>query len=690
MPKLTDNAKKPPAGRGSRARFSAEYRPPHAARIRERLGVPLVLMLCALLLYLAFRSASLDDFDSYSFALALDHYSLPLQQPHPPGFPIYITLGWALKFLTGDATTALTTLSALTGAASVGLVYLLGRTIDPARPSTGLLAALLLAFLPVHWLTAEKALSDAPGLAAMLLPLWLWARWISRASDNAPWAAALASGLALGVRPQNALPFLLLAVYLLARRRRAFHPLSILACVAGVLLWLIPTALSFGGFEPGSLNLNSLWTGLQRYTEGIVGHAAHVGRADAITGMRGALPEILRRRWLAFARTMMESNLGLTPQTLNSTGALLTLVPVGLLVIPGLLTAGWHRRRIRWMGLWTLAVAVQILAFETLDRPRLLLPLLPPLVLLIAAGWARWPIANGLKVGVIVAAPLFLIRLALPWAATLAHVPAPPVQATRYLADHYPADRTLVAAAGAYRAVQVELPAYRHAYLYQFDAGAVEGWLAGEDAPVTYVAIVDRDQFPAAVVDTLSSGGRWIPIEDKVFARDRRVHPQHDQVRVQVLTEAANVPPAALAPDADGCVDIGGETDARYLGTGWFRPEVIGGVNARWAGNTLTSTLRITLPAGRDYEIRLRGMAYPEAQAVALHAGGRELDRTELPAQWSVVTLTLPAEVVNPDGPTTLALVHAAAASPAEVSGGSSTDARQLTAAYDWLCVEGP
>jgi len=651
----------------------------------------MVLMLSALLLYLAFRSATLDDFDSYSFTLALDHYSLPLQQPHPPGFPIYITLGWALKFLTGDATTTLTTLSALAGAASVVLVYLLGRTIDPARPSTGLLAALLLACLPVHWLTAEKALSDAPGLAAILLPLWLWARWISRASEGVPWAAALASGLALGVRPQNALPFLLLAVYLLlARRQRAFHPLSILACVAGVLLWLIPTALSFGGFEPGNLSLNSLWTGLRRYTEAIIGHAAHVGRADAITGMDGALPEILRRRWLAFARTIMESNLGLTPQTLNSTGALLTLVPVGLLVIPGLLAAGWRRRRIRWVGLWALAVAVQILAFETLDRPRLLLPLLPPLVLLVAAGWARWPIANELKVGVMVAAPLFLMRLALPWAATLAHVPAPPVQATRYLADHYPPDRTLVAAAGAYRAVQVELPAYRHAYLYQFDASAVEGWLAGEGAPVTYVAIVDRDQFPSAVVDILSGGGRWVPIEDKVFARDRRVHPQHDQVRVQVLTEAANVPAAALAPDAGGCVEIGGETDARYLGTGWFRPEAIGGVNARWAGNAPTSTLRVTLPPGQNYELRLRGMAYPEAQAVALHADGRALDRAELPVQWSVVTLTLPAEAVNPDGPTTLTLVHAAAASPAEASGGSSTDARQLTAAYDWLCVDGP
>jgi len=48
-------------------------------------NLPIVILTTALLLYLPFRSISLDDFDSYSFALALEDFDLTLQQPQPPG-----------------------------------------------------------------------------------------------------------------------------------------------------------------------------------------------------------------------------------------------------------------------------------------------------------------------------------------------------------------------------------------------------------------------------------------------------------------------------------------------------------------------------------------------------------------------------------------------------------------------------
>jgi hypothetical protein len=688
MTKIKDHPDEPHTRRASRSTFSAEYQPSRREQKIAHAAVPLLLFLGSLLLYLAFRSASFDDFDSYSFALALEHYSLPLQQPHPPGFPIYIALGRVLKFLLGDALTALTTLSALSGAASVVLVFLLGRTIEPRHPSLGLFAALLIALLPVHWLTAEKALSDALGLTAVLLPLWLWARWIRRGASTVPWAPALLSGLAFGVRPQNALPFGFLAVYLLIHARRAFHPFSALAFVAGTLLWLVPTALSMDVANAGDSAWSRLWFGLRDYTEAVLQHAAHVGRADAITGMQSSFFEALRIRWIAFIRTMLEANLGILPQKLASTSAWLIAVAGGFVFVPGLIAAGWQRRRIRWIGLWMLGVVLQILFLETLDRPRLLLPILPPLALLVASGWVRWRLPDGLNVGVILATSLLFLRIGLPWAATLANVPAPPAQATAYVADRYPPDTTVVTAAGSYRAAQVELPQYRHAYLYEFDGEAVERWLSGGN--VNHVVIIDRDQFPPGVVETLSAEDRWVPIEDRVFARDRRAHTQHDHVRVQVLTPAPSVPAEALAPDPDGCVDIGGGVDGRYLGAGWFRGEVIGGVEGRWAGGIPTSTIRITLPAGRDYRLRLRGMAYPEGQTVTLRVDGRELDTADLRTQWSVVSLSLPAENLNPEGFTTLTLAHAVAISPAEVTGGTSSDARLLTAAYDWLCATRP
>jgi hypothetical protein len=681
MSKFKDNPESPTLRKASRPALSADYQPGRKTRTFMRFIVPLTLFLGSLFLYVAFRSASLDDFDSYSFALALDHYSLPLQQPHPPGFPIYITLGRLLKFPMGSATAALTTLSALSGAASVVLTYHLGRAIDPEYPTTGLTAALLVAFLPVHWLTAEKALSDALGLAAMLLPLWLWARWIREGASNIPWIAALFTGLMLGVRPQNALPFVILAFYLVFRTRHAFHPVSVLACVLGVLTWLIPVAASMDGVE------SNFWAGFRLYIEMIMEHAAHVGRADAVTGMSGSLPSILRRRWIAFVRTLIESNLGFTLQEPGSTRTLLIMVSTGLAVVPGLLAAGWHRPKIRWIGLWLLSVVLQILFLETLDRPRLLLPVVPPLALLIAAGWSRWRLPDGLRIGVIAVVPLLLIRIGLPWAATLSNVPAPPAQATAYIADRYPSETTLIAAAGSYRAVQKTLPEYRRAYLYQFDPEAVRRWVS-ED--VNHVIILDRDQFPNDVIEVLTDEGRWVPIEDRVFARNRKVHTQHDQVRIQVLTQAATVRPDALALDDDGCIDIGSETDGRYLGLGWFRAESVGGVEARWAGGIPTSTLRIKLSADQDYELNLRGIAYPEEQVVTLRVGGQDIDRGDLPTTWTVIPFSLPADGLDAEGMTTLTFVHSAAVSPAEATGGTSSDPRVLTAAYDWLCVSSP
>ena len=88
---------------------------------------PILLAIATLLLYVPFRSISLDDFDSYSFALALDRFDLGLQQPQPPGFPVYIFLGRILYRVTGNPTSTLTLLSALSGVGVAALFQSLAR-----------------------------------------------------------------------------------------------------------------------------------------------------------------------------------------------------------------------------------------------------------------------------------------------------------------------------------------------------------------------------------------------------------------------------------------------------------------------------------------------------------------------------------------------------------------------------------
>jgi hypothetical protein len=665
--------------------------------------IGLSLLIIGLCLYVPFRSISLDDFDGYSFALALSEFDLALQQPQPPGFPVYVGLARCLHRLTEDAVEALTWLSALSGAAAMLLVYAIGRQLDPGRPLTGLAAALWMGLTPLGWLTAEKALSDTAGLVGILLPLWLWARW-HRKPEDLRWmaAAALTSGLALGVRPQNGLPVFLYLLYVLLahslpRQGWTLEKRDLPWLVAGalglcgVLIWLVPTAWTVGG--------------LATYVSQIREHAAHVGQADSLWSMSVPLVTALRYRLLAFGDTLLSSLVGVGLFTVGASAPAsvaplslsggVRLGALGLIIGVGLARADWRRRAAWGLALWTVAVAAQIFLYETLDRPRLMLPLLPPLALLTASGWVRVRRPRWLAPLVLAVTCLALLVQGVPLVAKIATVPSPPAQATAYVAARYPPEATLIAAAGSFRAVQVELPAYPLVYLYRFDTEAVEDTISG----VRYVVIFDRDKFPPEAMAALSDDGRWVTLEDRTFVRDRRVHAQHDQVRVQVLAPASRVPAKALRLPDDGCIDLGGEDEGRYLGAGWFRPETIGGARGRWAGGSLTSTVRLVLApdggSGADHEerggaYRLRGrvLAFPSNQVMRLQVADRTLAELSLPPAWTEFDVMLPAEAVTPTQVTTLVFVHARAESPFDATSGGSSDRRLLTAAYDWLCVE--
>ncbi len=646
--------------------------PPLHARRRRALAPALILVVFAAL-YPTFRSVSFDDFDAYSFALALDRFDLALQQPQPPGFPLYIAAGRALCPLSGSALAALTLVSALSGIAASLLLYHLGRDLAGRRSETaGVLAALLAGLTPLAWLTAGKALSDAPGLAATLLALWLL--WQGRERPRLFVVGSGVAGLALGVRPQNALPIALLGGYLAVDallRRKSWHLFAGagLAFTAGVGLWLAPTALLSGG--------------LDAYLALLRGHAAHVGRADSLAALGLPLGEALRARALAFADTWLTAIAGVSLFAPLDAGAGLRLAALLAVALPGVAAAGWRRRETWIVAAWALIVAGQTFLFVTLDRPRLMLPLLPPLAILVALGWARlrprW-LAGAIAAG----ASLALLVQGAPLASALAAQPAPPAQAAAYVRERYPAGQTLLATAGSFRAVQVELPGYRQAYLYRFDPEMVQAELEGD---VRYVVVFDRDQFTAEALEALSAEGRYVTLEDRTFARDRRVHTQHDQVRLQVLTPAELIPAEALEPPPGGCIDVGGVGDGRYLDAGWFRPEVIAGAEGRWAGGGLTTTLRVALAPGVAHRVQLRALAFPPGQAVTPHAGSWAGEPLPLGQGWGEVEFVLPAEALAPEGVTTLRLVHAAARSPFEATGGGSSDTRPLTAAYDLLCI---
>jgi hypothetical protein len=68
-------------------------------------------------------------------------------------------------------------------------------------------------------------------------------------------------------------------------------------------------------------------------------------------------------------------------------------------------------------------------------------------------------------------------------------------------------------------------------------------------------------------------------------------------------------------------IDIGAGNDARYLGTGWHRPEVIVGISVRWA--TDRALLYADLPPGTK-TITVRAQAYGGPQGLHMHINGTD------------------------------------------------------------------
>src|SRR5437016_3383667 len=52
------------------------------------------IFLAVFTLYFISRSPGLDEIDSVNFAMGVGHFNLWQHQPHPPGYPLYIFLGW--------------------------------------------------------------------------------------------------------------------------------------------------------------------------------------------------------------------------------------------------------------------------------------------------------------------------------------------------------------------------------------------------------------------------------------------------------------------------------------------------------------------------------------------------------------------------------------------------------------------
>ncbi|MDP9402316.1 MAG: hypothetical protein M3P85_03070 [Actinomycetota bacterium] len=219
-------------------------------RARSDRSVPWALFGVALAGYASTAAAGPTEWDSVSLMFGVDRFDVTQASPHSPGYWLYVFAGRAIRAVTPLGThDSLVAAAALAAAATVALVYVLGRSL--AGRWLGLAAAAVLftsPFLAFYGSSVSSYAFDA--LASVVLLLLAW-----RAYPGS-WhgiGAAGALGLAAGVRQSSIVllgPLALVAAVRSVRSVRAATT-ALGAGLAGLAVWAIPMALE----QPGGLGV---------------------------------------------------------------------------------------------------------------------------------------------------------------------------------------------------------------------------------------------------------------------------------------------------------------------------------------------------------------------------------------------------------------------------------------------------
>jgi 4-amino-4-deoxy-L-arabinose transferase-like glycosyltransferase len=212
--------------------------------------VALALFGLALLTRLAFATTNLYAPDSVLYARGMEMFDPFDHRPQPPGYLWYILVLRAIDLVTHDPNRAMTIVSALAGAATVALVYLLAARLYDER--TAKVSALFLLTAVSFW--AYGGVAYPYTLLAALTTICALLFW--RAMDPSQprprrglhlVVASIAWGLAIGFRSDLAI--FLAPLWLLAATRATVVTAAVSAGVVAALagLWVFASGLADGG-----------------------------------------------------------------------------------------------------------------------------------------------------------------------------------------------------------------------------------------------------------------------------------------------------------------------------------------------------------------------------------------------------------------------------------------------------------
>jgi 4-amino-4-deoxy-L-arabinose transferase-like glycosyltransferase len=210
----------------------------------------LALFGLALLTRLPFATNNLYAPDSVLYERAMAQFDPFDQRPQPPGYLWYVLVLRAIDLATRDPNRAMTIVSALAGAATVALVFLLAARLYDER--TAKVSALFLLTAVTFWAYGGVAYPYTLLAALTTLCALLFWQAIDPARPRAQRGlhlavASIAWGIAIGFRSDLAI--FLAPLWLLAATRAtiAAAALSAAAVAALVGLWVVASAVADGG-----------------------------------------------------------------------------------------------------------------------------------------------------------------------------------------------------------------------------------------------------------------------------------------------------------------------------------------------------------------------------------------------------------------------------------------------------------
>lgn len=312
----------------------------------------------ALVLRLKFLSPWLEDWDSIQFALALHNYSIVDNQPHAPGYPLYILLGKVFNLFLQNDTLTLTILSTTFGSLLIFPLFFLIREMFDKK--TAIFASLFTIIIPIEWILSESALTNIPGLFFLILTGYLLYKW-KEIPSRIIFVSFLA-GVMLGVRFTE-LPVLagILGLILIRKKSIKLGVISSAVFLLGVTSWLLPLIFI---------------TGFREFKESYSLIADYVIKHDAFLGQKTIT--ILDILLLRLKNLWYLINISYTPYFVYFSIFAILLVYL-------LKRTFWKEFRYQFIGVWFLTYGIPFVFLYNLEVPRYTLPLLPPMVILTAS-----------------------------------------------------------------------------------------------------------------------------------------------------------------------------------------------------------------------------------------------------------------------------------------------------------------